>query len=143
MGGGGGAVPEYIYIYIYSCSADHERDWPSCKVVFFGLAITNQCAECEKQQFFFKQQLVGIYCEEEKQLLLLHRDSNSRPNVRRFRDCQLNRQGDRKRAKMHIHMYISSAVVYPVTLKGVQNANYIPLVGVGKEGHDIIGTQVT
>ena len=23
------------------CSADHERDWPPCKVVFFGLATNN------------------------------------------------------------------------------------------------------
>ena len=22
----------------FPCSADHERDWPPCKVVFFGLA---------------------------------------------------------------------------------------------------------
>ena len=25
-------------IQMYTCSADHERDWPPCKVVFFGLA---------------------------------------------------------------------------------------------------------
>ena len=33
-GEGGGALPDFFF----SCSADHERDWPPCKVVFFGLA---------------------------------------------------------------------------------------------------------
>ena len=27
-----------FFIYFFPCSADHERDWPPCKVVFFGLA---------------------------------------------------------------------------------------------------------
>ena len=27
-----------FYFYFFPCSADHERDWPPCKVVFFGLA---------------------------------------------------------------------------------------------------------
>ena len=36
-----------INVSVY-CSADHERDWPPCKVVFFR--VGNQCAECEKQQ---------------------------------------------------------------------------------------------
>ena len=34
-GGGGGALPDFFFS---PCSADHERDWPPCKVVFFGLA---------------------------------------------------------------------------------------------------------
>ena len=25
-------------MFSFPCSADHERDWPPCKVVFFGLA---------------------------------------------------------------------------------------------------------
>ena len=25
-------------LFFFPCSADHERDWPPCKVVFFGLA---------------------------------------------------------------------------------------------------------
>ena len=25
-------------LFSFPCSADHERDWPPCKVVFFGLA---------------------------------------------------------------------------------------------------------
>ena len=32
-GGAGGAARHFL-----PCSADHERDWPPCKVVFFGLA---------------------------------------------------------------------------------------------------------
>ena len=35
-GGGGGALPDFFFFP--PCSADHERDWPPCKVVFFGLA---------------------------------------------------------------------------------------------------------
>ena len=35
---GGGALPDVFLSFSFSCSADHERDWPPCKVVFFGLA---------------------------------------------------------------------------------------------------------
>ena len=38
-GGGGGALPDFFCLF--SCSADHERDWPTCKLVFntsLGLA---------------------------------------------------------------------------------------------------------
>ena len=35
-GGGEGALPDFFFFF--PCSADHERDWPPCKVVFFGLA---------------------------------------------------------------------------------------------------------
>ena len=35
----GGALPDFFFIlFSFPCSADHERDWPPCKVVFFGLA---------------------------------------------------------------------------------------------------------
>ena len=34
-GGGGGAARLFFF---FPCSADHERGWPRCKVVFFGLA---------------------------------------------------------------------------------------------------------
>ena len=37
MGGGGGAARLFLFSF-YSLSKDHERDWPPCKVVFFGLA---------------------------------------------------------------------------------------------------------
>ena len=49
-GGGGGGLPDFLFFifYFFPCSADHERDWPPCKVVIFG--IGNQYAECEKQQ---------------------------------------------------------------------------------------------
>ena len=41
--------------------------------------------------FFFFFFFSSLYCEEKSQFVLLHRDSNSRPNVRRFRGCyQLN-----------------------------------------------------
>ena len=41
-GGGGGVLPDFSF----PCSADHEWDWPPCKVVF---RVGNQYAECEKQ----------------------------------------------------------------------------------------------
>ena len=31
-GGGGGALLDFFFFF--PCSADHERDWPPCKVVF-------------------------------------------------------------------------------------------------------------
>ena len=46
-GGGGEALPDFFFS---PCSADHERDWSPCKVVFRAV---NQCAECEKQQHRF------------------------------------------------------------------------------------------
>ena len=27
-----------VSFFFFSCSADHERDWPPSKIVFFGLA---------------------------------------------------------------------------------------------------------
>ena len=35
--GGGGAARLFLFSF-FPCSADHERDWPPCRVVFFGLA---------------------------------------------------------------------------------------------------------
>ena len=35
-GRGGGRCADFFFFS--PCSADHERDWPPCKVVFFGLA---------------------------------------------------------------------------------------------------------
>ena len=45
-----GLNTEYLTVSVlfFSCSADHERDWPPCKVVFFR--VGNQCAECKKLQ---------------------------------------------------------------------------------------------
>ena len=36
--GGGGAATRLFFYFFFPCSADHERDWPPCKVFFFGLA---------------------------------------------------------------------------------------------------------
>ena len=40
-GGGGGGRGQTFFFFFFPCSADHERDWPPCKVVYFGLA-TNE-----------------------------------------------------------------------------------------------------
>ena len=37
-GGGGGERCQIFFFFFFPCSADHERDWPPCKVAFFGLA---------------------------------------------------------------------------------------------------------
>ena len=37
-GGGRGVRCQTFSFSFFPCSADHERDWPPCKVVFFGLA---------------------------------------------------------------------------------------------------------
>ena len=31
-------LPDFFLLLSFPCSADHERDWPQCKVFFFGLA---------------------------------------------------------------------------------------------------------
>ena len=36
--GGGGCAARLFFFFFFPCSADHERDWPPCKVFFFGLA---------------------------------------------------------------------------------------------------------
>ena len=33
----GGYAARLIIFSYFPCSADHERDWPPCKIVFFGL----------------------------------------------------------------------------------------------------------
>ena len=35
---GGGYAARLFLLSSFHCSADHERDWPPCKVVFFGMA---------------------------------------------------------------------------------------------------------
>ena len=54
-------LPDFLFCFSFPCSADHERDWPPCKVVF---RVGNQYAECEKQQQQQQQQQSG-----EKKLL--------------------------------------------------------------------------
>ena len=39
-GGGRGEGAARLFFFFFSCSADHERGWPLCKVVFFGLATS-------------------------------------------------------------------------------------------------------
>ena len=36
----GGALLDFLFTLLFPvpCSAEEERDWPTCKVVFFGLA---------------------------------------------------------------------------------------------------------
>ena len=43
MGGGGreGRCQTFFLFFFSNCSADHERDRPPCKVVFFGLATNS------------------------------------------------------------------------------------------------------
>ena len=48
-GGGGGAARLFFFS---PCSADHERDWSPCKVVFFGLA-TNALNVRNNNMFFW------------------------------------------------------------------------------------------
>ena len=38
MGSGGGYAARLFLLFSFPCPADHERDWPPCKVVLFGLA---------------------------------------------------------------------------------------------------------
>ena len=50
-GGGGGYAARLFLLFSFPCSADHERDWPPCKVVFFGLTtntlnVRNNCCCC-------------------------------------------------------------------------------------------------
>ena len=54
-GGGGRALPDFFFFF-FPCSADHERDWPPCKVVFFGLATNGLNMRNNNFRFFFKQQ---------------------------------------------------------------------------------------
>ena len=45
-----GALPDFFFFFFSPCSADHERDWPPCKVVFFGLATNALNVRNNKQQ---------------------------------------------------------------------------------------------
>ena len=47
-GGWGVCCQTFFLLFSFPwCSANHERDWPPCKVVF---RVGNQYAECEKEQ---------------------------------------------------------------------------------------------
>ena len=58
-GEGGGAARLFLFSF-FPCSADHERDWPPCKVVFLGLA-TNALNVRNNNDFFFQQQQQHIH----------------------------------------------------------------------------------
>ena len=64
VGGGGGTLPDFFLLFSFPCSADYERDWPPCKIVF---RVGNQYVECEKQQqqhFLNKYRwtITTVYC---------------------------------------------------------------------------------
>ena len=59
----GGGAARLFFFFFFPCSADHEWDWPPCKVVFFGLATNALNVRNNKEglgafRFFFKQQLI-------------------------------------------------------------------------------------
>ena len=55
--GGGGGYAARLFFFSFPCSADHERGWPPCKVVFFGLA-TNTLNVRNNNNFFYFQLLI-------------------------------------------------------------------------------------
>ena len=57
--------------------------------VEFWILCTNEIIVLQLLDVLF------CFCQEKSQFVWLHRDSNSRPNVRRFRGYQLNHRGDR------------------------------------------------
>ena len=45
-------LPDFFFLFFFfPCSADHERDWPPCKVVFFGLATNNNALNVRNNNF--------------------------------------------------------------------------------------------
>ena len=53
---GGGYVARLFLLFSFPCSADHERDWPPCKVdLKFGLATNTLNVRNNN----FKQKLMG------------------------------------------------------------------------------------
>ena len=63
-GAGWGDTARLFLFFFLPCSVDHERDWPPCKVFFFGLAtkamnVRNNSSEgLGAFRFFFKQQFL-------------------------------------------------------------------------------------
>ena len=55
--GGGGAVTLFFF---FPCSADHERDWPLCKVVFFGLATNAMNARNNNNNSPNKEEMIAF-----------------------------------------------------------------------------------
>ena len=69
-------------LFSFPCSADHERDWPPCKVVFFGLATNTLNVRNNKQQQHKGGFLPGIILTVDPMLL-------PSGNPKRFCTCSL------------------------------------------------------
>ena len=64
-------------------------------LVFLARRIQPFLSLVEREVEFCVGHFFFFFCEEKSQSVRLQRDSNSRPNVKRFRGCQLNHWGDR------------------------------------------------
>ena len=60
MGRGGGGAARLFLLFSFPCSADHERDWPPCKVVFFGLATNTLNVRNNNNNNNFIPTVVGV-----------------------------------------------------------------------------------
>ena len=60
-GGGGGYAARLFLLFSFSCSAEDERDWPPCKVVFFGLATNTLNVRNNEVGNPFKYYVVALY----------------------------------------------------------------------------------
>ena len=76
-GGGWGYAARLFILFSFPCSADHERDWSPCKVVFFGLA-TNTLNERKNN----KNKPAHLHTQAESGAYL--RDSSRVPRRRPF-----------------------------------------------------------
>ena len=65
-------LPNFLF-YFFPCSADHEGDWPPCKVVFFGLTTntlnvrinvrkTTTILQGKETNFFSQQIILFFFC---------------------------------------------------------------------------------
>ena len=58
-GGGGGGVrcqtSDFFFLFSFPFSANHERDWSTCKVVFSGLATKNNTLNVKNKQNNFQR----------------------------------------------------------------------------------------
>ena len=54
---GGGDAARLFFFFFFPCLADHERDWPPCEIVFFGLA-TN--ALNVRNRWIFDNMIIGF-----------------------------------------------------------------------------------
>ena len=66
-----------------------------------------------------------FFCEEKSQFVLLHRDSNSRPNITRSRGYQMNHRGDRLESKKSLLNRRGVVVQYKIQNLNAQNKKKI------------------